>query len=122
MRLARLTLLIFSPFMPVLFLSSRSPGVPINPYGVTRTLSDDRDDACINYRREKLEQLPVQQIQNASLKPAFFLNLVRCAKSTFGDLNVKPTRPAFLKLHFPNAIFSSARAVPLLRDTRPASL
>ena len=57
MRLARLTLLIFGPFMPALFLSSRSPGVPINPYGVTGTLSDDRDDVRVNYRREKLVKL-----------------------------------------------------------------
>ena len=53
--------LIFSPFMPVLFLSSRSPGVPINPYGVTGMLSDDRDGVRVNYRREKLEQLSAQQ-------------------------------------------------------------
>ena len=62
MRPARLALLIFSPFMPVLFHSSRSPGVPINPYGITGTLSNDRDDVRVNYKREKLEQLPVQQI------------------------------------------------------------
>jgi len=84
-------------------------------------LNDDRDDVRVNYRREKLEQLPVQQIQNARLKPASLLNHVRSTKSAFGDLNAKPTRPAFLKLHFPNAMFSSARSAPLLRDTRPAS-
>ena len=44
-RPARLALLIFSPFMPVLFLSFRLPGVPCNPYGITRTLNVDRDDA-----------------------------------------------------------------------------
>jgi len=107
--------------MPVLFLSSRSPGVPSNPYGVTGTLNDDRDDVRVNYKREKLEQLPVQQIQNTRLKPASLLNHVRRAKSAFGDLNAKPTRPAFMKLHFPNVMFNSARSVPLLRDTRPAS-
>ena len=56
----KVDLLMFSPFMPVPFLSSRSPGVPINPYGVTGTLSDDRDDVRVNFRREKLEQLSVQ--------------------------------------------------------------
>ena len=60
-------------------------------------------------------------MQNASLKPAFLLNHVRHAKSAFGDLNAKPTRSVFLKLYFPNATFSSARSVPLLRDIRPAS-
>ena len=40
----RLALLIFSPFMPVLFLSFRLPGVPSNLYGVTGTLNVDRDD------------------------------------------------------------------------------
>jgi len=122
MRPARLALLIFSPFVPVLFLSSRSPGVPSNPYDVTGTMNDDRDDVCVNYRRDKLKQLPVQQIQNASLKPAFLLNHVRSVKSTFGDQNAKPTRPAFLKLHFLNTKFSSARAMLLLRHTRHASL
>ena len=97
-------------------------GVPINPYDVTGTLSDDRDDVRVNYKREKLEQLPVQQIQNASLKHTFLLNHVRRAKFAFGDVNVKPTRPAFLKLHFPNATFSSARSIPFFRHTRPASL
>ena len=29
--------------------------VPINPYGVIGTLSDDRDDVHVNYRCEKLE-------------------------------------------------------------------
>ena len=105
--------------MPALFINSKSPGVPINPYGITGTLSDDRDDVRVNFRREKLEQLPVQQIQNASFKPAFLLNHVRRAKSAFGDLNAKPTRPVFLKLHFPNAMFSSARSVPHQRhETR----
>ena len=41
--------------MPILFLSSRSPGVPSNPYDVTGTLNDDRDDVRVNYKREKLE-------------------------------------------------------------------
>ena len=80
--------------MPVLFLSFRSPGVHSNPYGVTRTLSDDKDDMRVNHRLEKLEQLPVQRILNARLKPASLLNNVRRAKFAFGDLNVKPTRPA----------------------------
>jgi len=55
-RHARLALLIFSPFMPVLFLNSRLSGVPSNPYGITETLNVDRDDARVNYRRKKLEQ------------------------------------------------------------------
>jgi len=107
-------LLIFSPFMPVLYLSSRSPGISSNLYVVTGTLNDDRDDVYVNYRREKLEQLPVQQIRNARLKPVSLLNHVRRAKSVFGDLNAKPTKPAFLKLHIPNATISSARSVPLI--------
>jgi len=100
--------------------------VPNNPYGVTRMLNVDRDDTRVNYRRKKLEQLSVQQsvqqIQNARLKLASLLNYVRRAKSAFGDLNVKPTRLAFLKLLFPSATFSIARSVPLLRDRRPVSL
>ena len=49
--IARLALLIFSLFMPILFLSFRLPGVLSNPYDITRTLNDDRDDVCVNYRR-----------------------------------------------------------------------
>ena len=49
-------------FMPIPFLSTKLPGVPINPYGVIRMLSDDRDDVRVNYKREKLEQLSAQQI------------------------------------------------------------
>ena len=60
MRPVWLTLLMFSPFMTIPLLSAKLPGVPINPYGVTETLSDDRDDMRVNYRRENLEQLPVQ--------------------------------------------------------------
>ena len=86
---------------------------------------------CVNYRREKLEQLPVQQIQNAGLKPplllnhvrrvkpAFFLNHDKCAKSAFGDLNAKPTRPTFLKLHFPNATFSNSGPYLFLETQGP---
>ena len=48
-------MLIFSPFMPVLFLSSRLPGVLSNPYGVTGMLNVDRDDVRVNYRRKKLK-------------------------------------------------------------------
>ena len=46
----------------------------------------------------------------------------RRVKSAYGDQNAKPNRLAFLRLHFLNAMFSSARAMLLLRDTRPASL
>ena len=120
-RPARLALLIFNPFMPILFLNSRLLGVPSNPYGVTGTLNVDRDDARVNYRRKKLEQPTVQQIQNVKLKPVSLLSYVRCVKSAYGDQN-EPNRLAFLRLHFPNATFSSARAMLLLRDTRPASL
>jgi len=121
-RPARLVLLIFSPFMPVLFLSSRLPGVPNNPYGVIGTLNVDRDDARINYRRKKLEQSTVQQIQNARLKPASLLSYDRCVKSAYGDQNAKLNRLAFLRCHSPSATFSSVRAMFLLRDTRPAFL
>ena len=121
-RPARLALLIFSPFMPILFLNSRLPGVPSNPYGVTGMLNVDRDDARVNYRRKKLEQPSVQQIQNARLKPTSLLSYVRHAKSAYGDQNAKPNRLAFLRLYFPNAMCSSERAMLLLRETRPASL
>ena len=55
-------LLMFSSFMPIPFLSTKLPGVPINPYGVTGMLSDDRDGVHVNNRREKLEQLSAQQM------------------------------------------------------------
>ena len=108
--------------MPVLFLSSWLPRVPSNPYGVTGTLNADRDDTRVHYRPKKLEQLAVQQIQNARLKPASLLGCVKRTKSAYRDQNAKPNRLAFLRLHFPNATFSSARAMLLLRGTRPASL
>ena len=76
--------MIFNPFTPVLFLSSRLLGVPNNPYGVIGTLNVNRDDACVNYRRKKLEQLSVQQIQNARLKHASLLSYVRSTKSAYG--------------------------------------
>ena len=110
------------PGYPILFLNSRLPGVPNNPYGVTRTPNVDRGDVRINYRRKKLEQLSVQQMQNVRLKPASLLSYVRRAKSVYGDQNTKPNRLAFLRLHFPNATFSSARSVLLLKDTRLVSL
>jgi len=108
--------------MPVIFLSFRLPGVPNNSYGITGMLNVDRDDARINYRRKKLEQPSVQQIQNASLKLASLLIYDRRVKSAYGDQNAKPNRLAFLRLHFPNATFSRTRAMLLLRDTRPVSL
>ena len=80
-RLTRLALLIFNPFMHVLFLSSRSPGVPSNPYDVTGLLNVDRGDTRVNYRCKKLQQLSVQQIQNARLKPTSLPSYVRRAKS-----------------------------------------
>ena len=122
MRPVRPTLLTVKPVTPALFLSSRLPGVPNNPYGVTRMSNVDRGDARVNYRRKKLEQLSVQQTQNASLKLASLLSYVRCAKSAYGDQNAKPKRLAFLRLHLSNATFSSAMSVPFLRDTGPASL
>ena len=114
-------MLIFNPFMPILFLSFRLPGVSSNPYGVTGTLNVDRDDARVNYRRKKLEQPFVQQIHNVRLKPASLLIYDRRAKSAYGDQNMKPNRLAFLRLYFLNATFNSARTVLLLRDIRPAS-
>ena len=121
MRPVRLALLIFSPFMPVLFLSSRLPGVPNNPYGVIGTLNIDRDDARVNYRRKKLEQLSIWQIQNARFKPASLLIYDRRAESAYGDQNAKPNRLAFLRLHFPNVTFSSARSM-LSSETRDPRL
>ena len=47
-------------------------------------LNDDRDGVRVNYRYKKLEQLPVQQMQNVRLKPASLLNHIRRAKSAFG--------------------------------------
>ena len=55
-RLAWSTFLMSSQF--ILFLSTRSSGVPFNLHDVTGTLNDDRDDVRVNY---KLEQLTVQQ-------------------------------------------------------------
>ena len=99
MRPARSVWLTFSPLTPVHFLSSRLSGIPNNPYGVTGILNVDRDDARINYRLKKLEQLSVQQsiqrIQNTKLKLASLLNHVRRVKFAFGDLNAKLRWPAF---------------------------
>ena len=100
-RPARSALLTVGPLTPILFLSFRLLGVPNNSYGVTRTLNVDRD-VRVNCRHKKLEQLSIQQIQNARLKLTSLLSYVRCAKSAFGDLNAKLKRLAFLKLHFPN--------------------
>ena len=122
MRPARLTLLMFSPFMPVPFLSSKSPGVPSNPYGNAGMLNVDRDDARDNCKRKKLEQSSVQQRQNARLRLASLLNCVRRTESAYGDPNAKPNGLAFLRLYFPNATCTSVRAILLFRDTRPASL
>ena len=108
--------------MPIPFLRSRSPGVPINPYGVTGMLSNDRDNVRVNHRHENLEQLFVQQIQDVRFKPASLLNHVRHAKSAFGNPNAKPNGLAFLKFHFPNVTISRTRSVLLIRDKRPASL
>ena len=121
-RPARLTLLTVSLATPVLFLSSRLPGFPNNPCGVTETPNVNRGDTRVNYRYKKLEQLSVQHIQNARLKPASLLSYIRRAKSACSDQNAKLKRLTFLRLHLSNATFSSARSVPLLRDTRPASL
>ena len=46
--------------MPIPFLSAKLLGIPINPYGITGMLSDDRNGVRVNYRREKLEQLSSQ--------------------------------------------------------------
>jgi len=115
-------LLTVKPATPFLFLSSRLTGVFNNPYGVTGTPNVDRGNVRVNYRRKKLEQLSVQQIQNARLKPASLPSYVRRVKSANGDQNAKLKRLAFLRLHLSNATFSSTRSVPLLRDMRPASL
>ena len=104
----------FSPLTLILFLSSRLSEVPNNPYGVPETLNVDRGDERVNYRRKKQEQLSIQQIQNVTLRSASLLSYIRRAKSAFGDLNMKLKRLAFLRLHFPNATFSSARSMPRL--------
>ena len=78
---------------------------------VTVMLSVDKGDPRFNYRRKKLR-----------LRPASFLSCVRRVKSAFGDQNTKLQRLAFLRLHLSNATFSSARATPLYKVTRPASL
>jgi len=85
-------------------------------------LSVDKGDARVNYRRKKLEQLSVQQIQNARLRLASLLSYVKHSKFAFGNQNVKLKRLTFMRLHPSNAMFSSTRSMPLLRDTRPASL
>jgi len=92
------------------------------PVWRNRSIKCRQRQARVNYKRKKLEQPYVQQIQNARLQPASILSYVRCMKSAYGDQNTKPNRLAFLRLHFPNTTFNSVRSVLLLRDTRPASL
>ena len=82
----------------------------------------DRGNAHISNRLKKLEQLSVQQIQNARLMPVSLLSCTRCAKSAFGDQNVKLKKLAFFRLHLLNVTFSDVRFVSLLRHTRPESL
>jgi len=107
---------------PFLFLSSRLPEVSNNPWSVTESPNIDRGDTHIDNRRKKLEQLSVQQIQNARLMHTSLLSYVRRAKSAFGNQNMKLKRLAFLRLHLSNATFNNARSVSLLRGMRPTSL
>ena len=55
-------------------------------------------------------------------RPAFLLNHVRNVKFAFGNLNVRFTKLAFLKLRFPNATSSNVRSVLLIQDTGPAPI
>jgi len=87
------------PVTPFLFRSFRLPGALNNSYGVTETPNVHRGDARVNHRPKKLEQLSVQQIQNARLKPASLPSYVRRAKSANGDQNVKLKRFGFPRLY-----------------------
>ena len=84
-------------------------------------LNVDKGDAYVD-NRCKLEQLSIQQIQNAKLMSASLLSYVRRVKSAFGDQNVELKKLVFLWPHLPDAMFSNARSTPLLRGTRPTSL
>jgi len=53
------TLLKVNPTTPFLFLSSRLPGVPNNPYSIIGMPNVDRGDAHVDNRLKNLEQLYV---------------------------------------------------------------
>ena len=63
---------------------------------------------CVNY---KLEQLIVQQRQNARFRSAFLLHHIRHVKPAFGSPNVRFTRLALLKPHSPDANLKLAHLV-----------
>jgi len=71
---------------------------------------------------KKAGKIIVQQIQDVMLRPASFLNCIRRAKSASGYQNAELKRLAFLRPYFTDAMFSNARSVSFLRDTRLASL
>ena len=85
-------------------------------------LNVDKGNAHVDNKRRKLEQLSVQQIQNARLMSVFLLSYVRRAKSAFGDQNVKLKTLAFLRLHLSATrgpcLFSEIRDPRLYDRTR----
>ena len=118
-RLARPTSLKVNLATHLLFLSSRLPRVPNNPWSVNRMLNVDKGIAHVDNRCKKLEKSSVQQIQNARLKPASLLNRIRCAKSTSGYQNAELKRLVFLA--YRHDVQQCEVRVPSQR-TRPASL
>ena len=82
----------------------------------------DKGDTNVDNRCKKLEKLFVQQIRDARLIPASLLNRIRRVKSASGYQNGELKRLAFLRLHLTDAMFSNARFMSLLINTRPASL
>jgi len=84
-------------------------------------LNIDKSDAHVDNRCKKLEKLSVQRIQDARLMPASLLNRIRRAKFASRYQNTEFKRLTFLRLHLPDATFSNARSVSLLRDMRPVS-
>ena len=85
-------------------------------------LNVDKGIVHVDNRLKKLEKPSVQQIQDARLRLASFLNRIRRSKSAPGYQNAELKRLAFLRLHLTDAMFSNARSASLLRYTRPTSL
>ena len=96
----------------ILFLSTRSSLVFLNPHDVTGTLSADRGGVRVNC---KLEQLIVQLRQDAKFKLASLLRHILHAKSAFGNPNVRFTKLVPLKPYSPDAKAKLARLVEYKR-------
>ena len=85
-------------------------------------LNIDKGITHVNNRRKKLEKPSVQQIQDARLKPTFFLNCIRLAKFASRYQNAELMRLAFLRPYLADAMFNNVRFASLLRDSRLVSL